>query len=69
MSRDNQHQDLREPAARPDGEARVNVDQADEATYWCRRLHCTEAALRAALQSVGPIAEDVERHLNANRKR
>ncbi|HUP98367.1 MAG TPA: DUF3606 domain-containing protein [Usitatibacter sp.] len=70
MGHDNQPQDVQERAVRPAWkEARVSVDHADEASYWCRQLHCTEAALRAALKSVGSIAEDVERHLDASRKR
>jgi hypothetical protein len=63
MSHD-QHEQTR-PAAE---NGRVKVDARD-AAYWCRKLGCTEAALLSALNSVGPIVEDVERHLKAARKR
>lgn len=72
MSHDLKQQEQQEPLLQTRDAPRahrVNVDEAGEASYWCRRLHCTEAALRSALISVGPIAEDVERHLSSARKR
>ena len=48
---------------RPEDPKRINVNQPWEVSYWCKVLGCTEAELRAAVQKVGPMVEDVKRKL------
>lgn len=49
----------------PKDRARVNVHEPWEAQWWCRKFGCTEQQLKAAVQAVGVMAADVERHLRS----
>lgn len=49
--------------AGPEDAARVNVNQDHELRYWCEKFACTEEDLRAAVDEVGPMAEDVAAYL------
>jgi hypothetical protein len=47
----------------PADRARVNVNEAHEARYWASKWGVSEEELRAAVERVGPMADDVERAL------
>ena len=47
----------------PADRARVHVHETWEVKYWTGKWGCTEAELKAAVQSVGVIAEKVEAYL------
>lgn len=47
----------------PADSSRINVDQAWELRYWSEELGVSEEELRRAVASVGPMANDVRRHL------
>ncbi|MGU3360699.1 DUF3606 domain-containing protein [Methylobacterium sp. M6A4_1b] len=51
--------DQRGPADRQ----RINVNEAWEVTWWCRKFGVTEAQLRAAVKAVGPMVKDVAKYL------
>jgi hypothetical protein len=51
--------DKRGPADR----ARINVNESWEVRYWTAELGCSESQLRAAVEAVGVMSEDVARHL------
>lgn len=51
--------DKRGPADR----TRINVNEPWEVRYWTAELGCSEDALRAAVDAVGPMRDDVARHL------
>jgi len=42
---------------------RVNVNEEWEMRYWTGRFCCTQEELRSAVKAVGPMKDDVERHL------
>ena len=42
---------------------RIDVNEAYELTYWSAKFGVTKEQLKAAIQKVGPIAEDVARKL------
>lgn len=42
---------------------RINVNQDHEVRDWASTFGVTPEALRAAVQAVGPLAADVEKHL------
>jgi AraC-like DNA-binding protein len=47
----------------------VDLTRPRDVQYWCRALRCTEAALRCAVESAGPLGGDIARHLSAQRAR
>ncbi|RKH14803.1 DUF3606 domain-containing protein [Corallococcus sp. CA053C] len=47
----------------PADRSRVNVNETWEVKYWCNQFGCTEAQLRAAVNAVGVMADDVRRRL------
>jgi hypothetical protein len=47
----------------PQDRSRVNVNEDYEVRYWCDKFGCTEDELRAAVDKVGVMADDVEREL------
>ena len=61
MPRDNgrRHAAERIPPA-PRDALRVNLANADDVRYWCRKLGCTEHQLREAVGQVGPMPSNVE---------
>ena len=44
-------------------DARINVNQDHELTYWSRRLGVSRDRLREAVARVGPLVRNVEREL------
>jgi len=42
---------------------RINVNEDYEVRDWCRSLGVTPERLKEAVKAVGPMAEDVRRHL------
>ena len=44
-------------------EVRINLDERSEILHWVCRLGCSEQQLRDAIQTVGPDAAAVRRHL------
>jgi hypothetical protein len=42
---------------------RVSLAEEWEVRWWCDRFGCTEVALRRAVDTAGPTAADIERHL------
>ena len=42
---------------------RINVNQDYELRDWAKKFGVSEDALRAAVKAVGPMAEDVRKHL------
>ena len=51
--------DKRGPADR----MRINVNESHEVRYWTAELGCSEDQLRGAVDSVGPMRDDVARYL------
>jgi hypothetical protein len=47
----------------PQDRDRINVNEAHEVRYWCGKFHCSERALRQAVDEVGVMAKDVEAFL------
>lgn len=47
----------------PADRSRVNVNEAYEARYWANKWGVSEEELRAAVERVGVMADDVERAL------
>jgi Protein of unknown function (DUF3606) len=47
----------------PEDPNKINVNQQWEVAYWCGKLGVTEAALKAAVQLVGPMVSDVRARL------
>lgn len=43
----------------PADQMRVNIHELWEVKFWCARLDCDEAELRACVEKVGPMVEDV----------
>jgi hypothetical protein len=50
---------------RPQDASRVNVHEPYEVEYWCKRFGCTKAQLISAVNAVGTMVKDVERHLQS----
>ena len=48
---------------RPD-DARINLDQDHELTYWSEKLGVSREQLREAVQAAGPMVKNVQKHLN-----
>ena len=44
-------------------DARINVNQDHELTYWSRRFGVSRDRLREAVARVGPLVRNVEREL------
>jgi hypothetical protein len=42
---------------------RVNVNEDYELRVWSKKFHVTKDQLRQAVRAVGPMVEDVQRHL------
>jgi hypothetical protein len=51
----------------PQDAARINVGEDYEVRYWTEALGISEAALREAVQQVGPGAEKVRQYLSRDR--
>ena len=51
------------PGGNPQDRSRVNVEDSRELAFWCRELRCDERQLRAAVERVGVLADDVRRAL------
>jgi hypothetical protein len=47
----------------PQDASRINVHEPYEVEYWSKHFGVTPAALRQAVQSVGPMVSNVKRHL------
>ncbi|WP_189447625.1 DUF3606 domain-containing protein [Cognatilysobacter xinjiangensis] len=47
----------------PNDPERVNVNDEQEAAYWCRELGCSAEELQEAVSAVGVQAADVRLHL------
>ncbi|HEY6079101.1 MAG TPA: DUF3606 domain-containing protein [Polyangiaceae bacterium] len=47
--------------------SRINVSEAQDVTYWCTKLACSETQLRAAVKMVGATPSKVRAHLNQRR--
>ena len=43
--------------------SRVNLNNPDEARYWCVRLQCSPAQLECAVRDVGTSSDAVTKHL------
>ena len=52
---------LRSPGT-PDWQ-RIDVNREQECRYWSEKLGVSEERLRRAVKAVGPLVEDVRRHL------
>jgi hypothetical protein len=48
----------------PHDALRVNLQDAEDTRYWCRKMHCTEHQLREAIDQVGPLPSNVEAFVN-----
>lgn len=47
----------------PQDAARVNVNEDYEVTYWTKKFGVSADKLREAVKAVGPMADDVQKHL------
>ena len=47
----------------PRDRSRVDLESSREVSYWCGELKCDEQALRAAVDRVGVMVDDVRRAL------
>ena len=47
----------------PNDPERVNVNDEQEAAYWCRELGCSAEELQEAVSAVGVQAADVRLHI------
>lgn len=47
---------------RPEDAAKVNLRQQWELAYWADHFDCTQAELKKAIQEVGPLVKDLEKH-------
>ena len=47
----------------PEDAQRVNIHEAYEVEYWCRKFGCTAEQLKTAVKNVGVMAADVEAEL------
>jgi hypothetical protein len=45
--------------------SRIDVGQEHECRYWSEKFGVSAEQLKSAVQQVGPMAEDVEKHLRA----
>ena len=45
-------------------DARINLDQDHELTYWSEKLGVSRQQLREAVQAAGPMVKNVQKHLN-----
>jgi hypothetical protein len=52
---------------KPDDE-RINVEQDHAVRYWSAKFGVSRDELRRAIQQVGPMAKDVQQHLNISTK-
>jgi hypothetical protein len=48
--------------------ARINVNEQHEVRYWTDALGISREQLVAAVEAVGPMAEDVRQHLHGARR-
>lgn len=53
---------------RPQDAQRVNVNQDHELRYWTEKLGVSADTLRAAVQQVGPMVDDVADYLSAEKR-
>ena len=54
--------DLKQTGRQDD--ARINVNQDHEVSYWSRELGISPNELRQAVETAGPMVKDVRQHLN-----
>jgi hypothetical protein len=47
----------------PQDRNRINTSEDWELRYWTKEFGVTEDQLKAAVKAVGPVADDVRRHL------
>ena len=47
----------------PADDKRINVHEDYEVAYWTKKFGCTKAQLVAAVNKVGVMAADVQKHL------
>ena len=45
-------------------DARINIEQDDEVSYWSQELGISPNELRQAVGYAGPMVKDVRRYLN-----
>lgn len=48
----------------PRDSTKINPDQDYEVQYWSEKFGVSKEELKRAVQSAGPMVEDVRRHLN-----
>lgn len=53
----------------PDDAKRINIHEDYEVRYWCNKFGCTPEELRRAVNTVGVMADAVERHLRSTKRR
>lgn len=51
----------------PQDRARVNVNEAWEISWWCKKFGCTSEQLKAAVRAAGVMATAVEAYLKKQR--
>jgi hypothetical protein len=44
-------------------DARINLEQDHEVSYWSDKFGCSRDELRSAVAKAGPMAKDVQAHL------
>ena len=54
--------DLKQTGRQDD--ARINVNQDHEVSYWSQELGISPNELRQAVETAGPMVKDVRQHLN-----
>ena len=52
----------------PKDRARVNVNEAWELSFWCKKFNCTEIQLCATAKAFGPMVTDLQKHLRKSTK-
>ncbi|HEX2113372.1 MAG TPA: DUF3606 domain-containing protein [Alphaproteobacteria bacterium] len=52
---------------RPQDAHRINMSQDHEVRYWSEKFGVSEQQLRRAVERAGPMADDVERELQAGK--
>jgi hypothetical protein len=52
-----------QPKHAPADPNRIDLGHDDEVRYWCREFRVTPDALRAAIDKVGPVTDDVRAQL------
>lgn len=50
-----------------DDYSRISINQTHEVNYWTSKLKTTPEKLRAAVNAVGPMVDDVRKWLKSNK--